>query len=140
MLQITKVIDTNETKLNILSIFNDTIPTLIDCWATWCVPCRDQMPFIHEIEKKYEGKINVVYLSFDKDETKWKSFVKKGILKNNQYIIDNDFGSEFSRYFDIQAIPRYILLSKAGVKVLNTKMPLPALEEEFEEELKKHLN
>jgi hypothetical protein len=98
------------------------------------------MPFMHSFEKKYKNKLNVVYLSFDKDEVKWKSYHKKNNLGVNQFIIDNDFGSAFSNYFDIQEIPRYILISKGGVKVLNARMPLPALQEEFEEELKKYLN
>ena len=76
----------------------------------------------------------------DKDEVKWKSYQKKNNLGVNQFIIDNDFASAFSKYFDIQEIPRYILISKGGVKVLNARMPLPALQEEFEEELKKYLN
>ena len=136
----TKVRDLKNFKSSILSQFQDSVPTLIDCWATWCIPCRDQMPFMHSFEKKYKNKLNVVYLSFDKDEVKWKSYQKKNNLGVNQFIIDNDFGSAFSKYFDIQEIPRYILISKGGVKVLNAKMPLPALQEEFEEELKKYLN
>ena len=136
----TKVRNVNNIKSSILSQFQDSVPTLIDCWATWCIPCRDQMPFMHTFEKKYKNKLNVVYLSFDKDEVKWKSFQKKNNLGVNQFIIDNDFGSAFSKYFDIQEIPRYILISKGGVKVLNARMPLPALQEEFEEELKKYLN
>jgi thiol-disulfide isomerase/thioredoxin len=136
----TEVLNVNNVKSSILSQFQDSVPTLIDCWATWCIPCRDQMPFMHSFEKKYKNKLNVVYLSFDKDEVKWKSYHKKNNLGVNQFIIDNDFGSAFSNYFDIQEIPRYILISKGGVKVLNARMPLPALQEEFEEELKKYLN
>lgn len=136
----TKVQNVNNIKSSILSQFKDSVPTLIDCWATWCIPCRDQMPFMHSFEKKYKNKLNVVYLSFDKDVVKWKSYHKKNNLGVNQFIIDNDFGSAFSKYFDIQEIPRYILISKGGVKVLNARMPLPALKEEFEEELKKYLN
>lgn len=136
----TKVQNVNNIKSSILSQFKDSVPTLIDCWATWCIPCRDQMPFMHSFEKKYKNKLNVVYLSFDKDLVKWRSYQKKNNLGLNQFIIDNDFGSAFSKYFDIQEIPRYILISKRGVKVLNAKMPLPALHEEFEEELKKYLN
>lgn len=136
----TKVRNVNNIKSSILSQFQDSVPTLIDCWATWCIPCRDQMPFMHSFEKKYKNKLNVVYLSFDKDEVKWKSYQKKNNLGVNQFIIDNDFASAFSKYFDIQEIPRYILISKGGVKVLNAKMPLPALQEEFEEELIKYLN
>lgn len=135
-----KIQDKSDNKSTLFIKCKDSIPTLIDCWATWCIPCRDQMPFMDDFEKKYKDKLNVIYLSFDKDEVKWKTFLKKNKLNNNQFIIDNDFGSEFSNYFEIQSIPRYILISKGGIKVLNPNMPLPSLQEEFEEELIKHLD
>jgi hypothetical protein len=83
--------------------------------------------------------MKVIYLYFDKDENKWKSFLNKNKLSNSQYLMDNDFSSEFSQYFDLQTIPRYLLIAKNGIKVLNAQMPLPALKEEFETELKKYL-
>ena len=140
LLNISKLKDAADKKISLFSVIDDSAINLIDCWATWCIPCRNQIPYVDQLRKKYGSKMNIVYISFDKDEIKWKSFVKKNNLKNNQIIIDNDFGSEFSKYFDIQTIPRYILISKGGLKVLNGKMPLPALQEEFEAELKKYLN
>jgi thiol-disulfide isomerase/thioredoxin len=140
LLNISKLKDAADKKISLFSVIDDSAINLIDCWATWCIPCRNQIPYVDQLRKKYGSKMNIVYISFDKDEIKWKSFVKKNNLKNNQIIIDNDFGSEFSKYFDIQTIPRYILISKGGLKVLNGKMPLPALQEDFEAELKKYLN
>ena len=140
LLRLSNLKSINETKMPVLNAISDSVVNLIDCWATWCIPCRNQMPYVHELQKKYGARLNIIYLSFDKDINKWKLFLEKNNLKINQYIINNDFGSEFSKYFDIQAIPRYILISKGGIKVLNAKMPLPALQEEFEEELKKYLN
>lgn len=139
LLNRTKVQNSSEKILTLKAICNDTMLTLIDCWATWCIPCRNQMPFIHKFEKKYNDKINFVYLSFDKDEEKWKSFLLKNKLSPKQYIINNDFSSEFSQYFDIQSIPRYILISRKGIEILDSILPLPMLEGEFETELKKHI-
>ena len=95
---------------------------------------------MEEIEKQYADKIKVIYLSFDKDEMKWKDFINNNELSKNQYIINNDFSSEFSNFFEIQSIPRYIVISPDGTKVLNNKMFLPALKSEFEKELKKYLH
>lgn len=134
------MIQTPDNKTTSLkNILNDSLVTLIDCWASWCSPCKAQMPFVHDLEKKYAGKMKVIYLSFDKDENKWKSFLNKNNLSTSQYLMDNDFSSAFSQYFDLQIIPRYLLIAKNGIKVLNAQMPLPALKEEFETELKKYL-
>lgn len=135
----TKVDEYKKGNIGFKSILSDSLPTLIDCWASWCGPCKFQMPFVHEMEKRYAGKLKVVYLSFDDDEVKWKSLLEKSEHQSNQYLADNDFKSEVAKYFEINLIPRYILISPKGTKVLNDKMPLPALNEEFEAELKKYL-
>jgi thiol-disulfide isomerase/thioredoxin len=139
LLQRSKVEDNNNQKQSLFSLCKDSSIVIIDCWATWCIPCREQMPFMHDFENRYAGKLTVLYLSFDKDEIKWKSFLQKNRLSKNQYLIDNNFASEFSQYFDLQTIPRYILVAKGGLSVLNARMPLPALKELFEEELQKYL-
>lgn len=135
----TKVDEYKGGNIGIKSILSDSLPTLIDCWASWCGPCKFQMPFVHDAEKRYAGKLKVVYLSFDDDEVKWKSHLEKSEHQNNQFLADNSFKSEMAKYFEIDLIPRYILISPKGAKVLNDKMPLPALTEEFEIELKKYL-
>lgn len=135
----TKVDEYQKGNIGIKSILSDSLPTLIDCWASWCGPCKFQMPFVHEAEKRFEGKLKVVYLSFDEDEVKWKSHLEKSEHLTNQFLADNNFKSEMAKYFGIDVIPRYILISPKGEKVLNDKMPLPALTEEFDVELKKYL-
>ncbi|MGX7688115.1 TlpA family protein disulfide reductase [Flectobacillus roseus] len=135
----TKVDEYKKGNIGIKSILSDSLPTLIDCWASWCGPCKFQMPFVHEAEKRFAGKLKVVYLSFDEDEVKWKSHLEKSEHLTNQFWADNSFKSEMAKYFGIKEIPRYILISPKGEKVLNDKMPLPALTEDFDVELKKYL-
>ena len=137
LLERSMVLSFDNKKLSLANILNDSLVTLVDCWASWCSPCKAQMPFVHDLEKKYAGKIKVIYLSFDKDENRWNSFLNKNKLTSNQYLMANDFSSDFSQYFDLQIIPRYILLSKSGKKVLNATMPLPSMKEACEKELEK---
>lgn len=139
LLSRTKIQDPNGNVVELSKVISDTCLTLIDCWATWCIPCKAQIPFLHEIEIEYAGKLKILFLSFDKDETKWQVFLQKDLKQKNQYLVLNSFTSEFSKYFNLESIPRYILISPKGIQVLNENMPLPALKEEFELELKKHL-
>jgi thiol-disulfide isomerase/thioredoxin len=139
ILEFTKIENFENIKSSLSSVLSDTSLNIIDCWATWCSPCKEQLPFIHDFEKKFKSKVNIIYLSFDKDEIKWKSFLKKKEITKNQFIVGNNFNSEFCKYFNIQTIPRYILLSKGGLSVLNYKMPLPIEQEELEEEINNHL-
>jgi thiol-disulfide isomerase/thioredoxin len=42
-------------------------PVLVNLWATWCAPCKKEMPTLAALQKAYEGKIKVVALSIDKE-------------------------------------------------------------------------
>lgn len=89
----------------------------IDVWATWCAPCKAEIPYLSQIEKDYHGRnIHFVSLSVDKqaDSGKWRDYVKTHQLGGIQLIADQDFKSEFVLKFNINAIPRFILIDPAG--------------------------
>ncbi|MEZ2440547.1 TlpA family protein disulfide reductase [Chitinophaga sp. RCC_12] len=89
----------------------------IDVWATWCAPCKAEIPFLQKVEHDYEGKnIHFVSLSVDKkdDKAKWSSYVKDNQLGGIQLMADKDFNSEFIKKFNINSIPRFILIDPKG--------------------------
>jgi len=92
----------------------------IDVWATWCGPCRAEIPFLKEIEAKYHGKnIEFVSISADveKDHEKWKNFVTEKQLGGIQLYADKNWESDFLKAFGITSIPRFILIDPNGVVV-----------------------
>ncbi len=139
LLSSTKIEDKKGIAITLLSLMKDSLPLLIDCWASWCIPCREQMPFINEIEVKYKGKLKVIYISFDQDELAWKQLLEKKENPTNQYLMVNSFNSTFSKYFKLEEIPRYILIDKGGNKVLSKKLPLPSQKTAFSEQLNKFI-
>jgi thiol-disulfide isomerase/thioredoxin len=89
----------------------------IDLWATWCGPCKAEIPHMKKIEEDYHGK-NIVFISLSldkpKDNQKWKDFVKKEQLKGIQIMADKDFGSDVAKNYDVNAIPRFLLFDQKG--------------------------
>lgn len=100
----------------------------IDLWATWCGPCRSEIPYLQKLEKKYHGKnIEFVSISIDKvtDTEKWKKFVLDKNLSGVQLIADKDWESEFVKSYGVTGIPRFILLDPKG-NILEADAPRPS--------------
>ena len=103
----------------------------IDVWATWCGPCRAEIPFLKKIEEKYHGK-NIVFISIsvdtDKDHEKWQKFVTEKELGGVQLFADKNWNSDFIKAFGINSIPRFLLIDPAG-KVVKADAARPSSEE-----------
>ncbi|MGQ1785432.1 TlpA family protein disulfide reductase [Saccharicrinis sp. GN24d3] len=100
----------------------------IDVWATWCGPCKAEIPFLKEVEKKYHDKnIEFISLSVDKveDTEKWEKFVKEKELGGVQLIADKDWNSEFVQKYQIKGIPQFILIDPDG-KIVQPSAPRPS--------------
>lgn len=110
----------------------------IDVWATWCAPCKAEIPFLKTLEKEYEGKnIAFVSISVDKPEAyeTWKKMVADEQLGGIQLYADNNFESQFILDYGINAIPRFILIDAAGniVEADASRPSDPKLKELFAE-------
>jgi|SRR5579871_652270 len=88
---------------------------LMDFWATWCQPCREALPRIREIAKKFDGQpLIVLSVSVDQDETKWKEFVASNEMTWPQYF-DNGFSGPLAKTFGVQAIPHTFTIDADGI-------------------------
>jgi len=100
----------------------------IDLWATWCGPCRQEIPYLQKIEEKYHGKnIEFVSISIDnaKDNEKWKNFVASKNLGGVQLFADKDWGSDFVVKYGVTGIPRFILIDPRG-NIVSSDAPRPS--------------
>ncbi|SMD01873.1 TlpA family protein disulfide reductase [Pedobacter africanus] len=89
----------------------------IDVWATWCSPCKAEIPFLKKLEQEFHHKnIYFVSLSVDKmaDHGKWMDYVNQHQLGGIQLISDKDFKADFVKQFNISGIPRFILIDPEG--------------------------
>src|SRR5271163_955319 len=88
---------------------------LLDFWATWCGPCREALPHLRNIAKKFEGQpLVVLSVSLDANEEQWKKFVAENGMTWLQYR-DGGFTSPISEMFGVTAIPHTFTIDAEGV-------------------------
>ncbi|MGD0546271.1 MAG: TlpA disulfide reductase family protein [Terracidiphilus sp.] len=88
---------------------------LIDFWATWCGPCREALPHIKQIARKFDGQpLVVLSISQDTDQAKWKEFVAKNGMTWLQYC-DGGFPGRLAKQFSVNAIPATFTIDADGV-------------------------
>jgi thiol-disulfide isomerase/thioredoxin len=88
---------------------------LLDFWATWCEPCREALPHMREIAKKFQGEpLVIVSVSLDSDEQKWKDYVANNGMTWLNYR-DGGFTGSISKLFAVEAIPHTFTIDPDGI-------------------------
>lgn len=98
----------------------------IDVWATWCGPCKQQIPFLKEVEKEYEHK-NIAFVSISTDRPNkydaWKQMIEDRQMGGIQLYSGED--NSFSVEYQINSIPRFILIDPDG-NIVDANAPRPS--------------
>lgn len=96
----------------------------IDMWATWCGPCRREMPYLKALEEKFaDAQIVFLGLSVDKDKAAWEKMVGEGNMTGVQLYLGTE--SSFMDAYRVEGIPRFILLDKEG-RIISNDMSRPS--------------
>ena len=86
---------------------------IVDFWATWCAPCKEEMPVLEKLYKKYGGKgLVVVGVSVDKDASNIKGFAKKlGVT----FPIVHDANHQVSGRYQPPRMPSSYIVDRKGI-------------------------
>ena len=97
----------------------------IDLWATWCAPCRAEIPFLDKLKLQYKDK-PITFLSLDvyDSEDKWKQMLQTQKMSGWQ-LISTDRKMPFLENYVVDGIPRFILLDNEG-KIVDANAPRPS--------------
>jgi len=86
---------------------------LLDFWGTWCPPCRESIPTVKNVKKKFANRgFELVGISSDDDEDVWRTFVESKQMDWHEYI---DLSGDVLQAFNIDSFPTYVVLDKDGV-------------------------
>lgn len=137
-----RLININKEELSLKDIANESGHLLfIDLWASWCKPCREQMPVLEQYKLKNKKPIRFITVNIDEEDKPelWLNALKDDGLyaSKDQYQLKDKANSPLIKFFNVTSIPRYIILDNKG-RVINSFF-YPPNDDSFEEELNKLL-
>ena len=107
----------------------------IDVWATWCGPCKVEIPFLKELEQRFHGR-NIEFISISVDDERrsgtmekahkaWKTMVAEKNLSGVQLFTGSGWKADFIQAYKIDGIPRFILIGPKG-NIVDPDAPRPS--------------
>lgn len=96
---------------------------LLDFWASWCGPCRREMPNVVKLYKECKGKgLEIIGISLDKKEVDWKKAVKDLGMTWPQACDFLVWEGPVARKYNLTAVPYTVLINPEGkVEALNLR-------------------
>jgi len=90
---------------------------LLDFWATWCGPCRVEMPAVKAIWNKYKDDKNFVMVGINLDEDKkaFADYVKKEEIAWTQYFDGGGWENKVAQIYGVHSIPFTLLIDDEGI-------------------------
>lgn len=112
------------TKLRLSDLRGKVV--VVDCWATWCVPCLRMMPLFKQLAEELKGR-DVTFLSVclgvSVEIDRWKAIVNEHGLKGNVIFIPS-WTKGMARDYHVTSVPRFMIISRDGT-VFSYAAPAP---------------
>ena len=87
-------------------------PVILNFWATWCAPCKDEMPLLEAISKKYGSGLAVIAINEGDSLSAVKEFVAKENL-DLQILLDEE--SEVGDLYKLSGYPTSVFIDGKGI-------------------------
>ena len=107
---------------------------MINFWASWCAPCRQEMPLLEQMYKKYNRLgFTILGVNVEKDTSK-ASALLKNIKVSFPILFDNQ--NELSKLYKVAAMPTTIIIDRDGNMRYLHKGYKPGYELEYQKQIK----
>ena len=119
--------DTTGNKLSLSDFTRKGKYILLDFWASWCGPCREENPALRNIYKDFKNKnFTIIGISLDKSKERWIDAIKKDSLSWPQVSDLKFWENEIAKAYYLRSIPSNFLLDPNG-KIIAKNVSMPEL-------------
>lgn len=111
---------------------------IVNFWASWCMPCMEEMPSLIRLKKKFNDN-QLTVLSFNTDEDEQMKNIQKSVKKlnlKNEFVLIADRGTKIAEGYKFTAIPVTIIFQNGKVVLFNNG-PMDFDSVELNEKMKK---
>ena len=128
--------DLKGNKVSFKDIVNSDKPVIVSFWATWCVPCMNELDAISEVYPDWQDETGVKLIAISQDDDRTARRITPLVNgKGWDYEIYRDYNFELKRAFNIASIP-FMLIIKDGKVVAKRSGYTPGSEDEIYEIIK----
>ena len=128
------------TTVNVQELSNSKDVKILAFWATWCVPCINELDAISEVYEDWQDETNVELIAISTDDSRTKKRIRPLINgKDWNYTVLLDDNQELKRALNISILP-HILIVKNGEILFRKTSYTPGSEDELYEIVQKHSN
>ena len=123
---------------NLQNIASETDLFIVSLWATWCVPCKNELDAISEVYDDWQDEFNLKLVAISVDDSRTVKRVKPLINgKDWDYEILLDTNNDLKRALGASVIPLTLIIKDGKIVYRHTGY-FPGVEDDLYEELKKH--
>ena len=86
---------------------------VVDFWASWCAPCKKELPALDKLAAKYPGKLVVLAVNIDKERKKAEGFLRQAKVKSVRILLDP--AGKVAAAYDVPTMPSSFIVDDKGM-------------------------
>ncbi len=124
--------DTNNDPITLADFHGNVI--MINFWASWCIPCRHEMPFLEKLYQRYKDLgFTILGINVEENPQMAHAMLQK-IPVSFPILFDSD--NSVSKLYKVSGMPTTILIDKNGNKRFEYRGYYPGVEEKYKKQVR----